>query len=62
MQNKIRKAEGEKVPYMLVVGKREQEGEQVSVRARGNKNRGVWTVTEFTKELVKKIDTRSAEV
>ncbi|MEP7166525.1 MAG: threonine--tRNA ligase [Candidatus Woesebacteria bacterium] len=62
MQNKIRKAEGEKIPYMLVVGKREEEGEQVSVRARGNKNRGVWTVGEFTKELMKKIDTRSREV
>jgi threonyl-tRNA synthetase len=62
MQNKIRKAEGEKVPYMLVVGKREQEGEQVSVRARGNKNRGVWTTSEFTKELVQKVDSKALEV
>ena len=34
MQNKIRKAQGQKVPYMLVVGGREQEERSVSIRVR----------------------------
>ena len=41
MQNRIRKAEHQKIPYMLVVGKREEEQETVAVRARGNKNEGI---------------------
>lgn len=62
MQNKIRKAEGEKIPYMLVVGKREQAGEQVAVRARGNKNRGVFAVDTWIDELQKKIESRELAV
>ncbi len=62
MQNKIRKAEGEKIPYMLVVGKREEAGEQVAVRARGNQNRGVFALDAFVKELSEKNSTRSASV
>ncbi len=62
MQNKIRKAEGEKIPYMLVVGKREEAGGQVSVRARGDKNRGVWTVEQFVKEVQEKIASKAIAV
>lgn len=62
MQNKIRKAEGEKIPYMCVVGKREEAGEQLSVRARGNQNRGVWTVDAFQAELATKIDSRALSI
>ncbi len=62
MQNKIRKAEGKKIPYMLVVGKREEAGEQVAVRARGNQNRGVWTVDAFLAEVNKKIDSKALAI
>lgn len=62
MQNKIRKAEGERIPYMLVVGKREEQGEQVSVRARGNQNRGVWVVSEFIKELETKVKSKALSI
>lgn len=62
MQNKIRKAEGEKIPYMLVVGKREEAGEQVSIRARGNQNRGVWALDALRQELVTKVRDRSLSV
>jgi threonyl-tRNA synthetase len=41
---KIAEAEHRKVPYMLVVGKREVEGGTVSVRERGMKDRGVMSV------------------
>ncbi|MEK7457883.1 MAG: threonine--tRNA ligase, partial [Patescibacteria group bacterium] len=48
MQNRIRKAEQMKIPYMLVVGKKEEVEGTVAVRARGNKNEGVKTVEAFS--------------
>ena len=47
MGNKIRKAQAQKVPYMLVVGDREAEAEQVAVRLRDGQNLGVQSVDEF---------------
>jgi len=44
---KIREAQLQKVPYMLVVGGREQENGQVSVRNRKLGDLGVKTVAEF---------------
>ncbi len=38
MQNKIRKAQMMKVPYMLVVGDKELEGDAVSVRLRSGED------------------------
>jgi threonyl-tRNA synthetase len=43
---KIREAETGKVPYMLVVGKRESEANQVSVRKRGEGDLGPKTIHE----------------
>lgn len=62
MQNKIRKAEAEKVPYMAVIGKREAANQQISVRARGNLNRGVWEVNTWIEELRSKIESKSLSV
>src|SRR3989344_1360474 len=47
MQNRIRKAEHQKIPYMLVVGKREEAEKTIAVRARGNKNEGVRRIEEW---------------
>jgi len=47
MQTKIRDAEKEKVPYMLIVGPKESEKETVSVRIRGEKVLGEMTYEEF---------------
>ncbi|MCI4354733.1 MAG: His/Gly/Thr/Pro-type tRNA ligase C-terminal domain-containing protein, partial [Thermoplasmata archaeon] len=42
MQNKIRLAQGQKVPYMLILGDREVEARQASVRRRdGSQEQGV---------------------
>lgn len=49
---KIRNAEAMKIPYMLVVGEKEAETKQVSVRARGQKDLGVMELTSFV-EMVK---------
>ncbi len=59
MQNRIRKAEGQKIPYMLVVGKREEDANSVAIRRRGNKNEGVKTVEEFVKMITAEIKSRS---
>jgi threonyl-tRNA synthetase len=42
MQNKIRLAQGQKIPYMLILGDREIEARQASVRRRdGSQEQGV---------------------
>jgi len=47
MNSKIRKAQVQKVPFMLVVGDKEEQSKSVSVRLRSGKNIGVKTVDEF---------------
>ncbi len=50
---KIRRAEVDKVPHMLVIGQREAEAGQVSVRSRANKTlEGVKPVATFLEELL----------
>lgn len=48
---KIREAELEKIPYILVLGDKEVEGETVSVRARGRRDLGESRVSDFLKNL-----------
>lgn len=59
MQNKIRKAEADKIPYILVVGKSEVAEESVSVRRRGRKNDGSWTVEKFVEKALKEVDSKA---
>lgn len=59
MQNKIRKAEGQKVPYILILGKREQENNTVSIRKRGNVDGGTESIEALILELTKEISTKS---
>jgi threonyl-tRNA synthetase len=47
MGNKIRKAQEQKIPYMLVVGDKEVEAGAVAVRLRTNENLGPQPVDEF---------------
>lgn len=47
MGNKIRKAQEQKTPYMLVVGDKEIEAGAVAVRLRTNENLGPKPVEEF---------------
>ena len=59
MQNRIRKAAGEKVPYILVVGKREAEGETVAVRKRGNVDLGVMKVEKFVHDVKEEVEKKT---
>jgi len=49
MQKKIRDAETEKVPYMVVVGKREAEEKKLSVRSKKQGDMGVLSQSDFIK-------------
>jgi threonyl-tRNA synthetase len=47
MQAKIRNAQLEKIPYMLVVGKREAEADSVAVRLRSGEDLGAMNIASF---------------
>jgi threonyl-tRNA synthetase len=49
--NKIRAAEGEKVPYMLIVGDKEAEAGAVAVRKRGEGDLGQRSVEQFIADV-----------
>ncbi|MBI3615115.1 MAG: threonine--tRNA ligase [Candidatus Omnitrophica bacterium] len=51
LQARIRDAEMNKVPYMLIVGKREAESGKIAVRARGTGDIGAMSVTEFVERV-----------
>lgn len=48
---KIRSAELQKIPYMIICGKREVETKKVAVRKHGTGNMGSLTISEFVKSL-----------
>jgi threonyl-tRNA synthetase len=53
---KIREAQSEKIPYMLVVGDREVAAEKVAVRLRGNKDLGPLPIDEYLARIRDEID------
>ncbi len=59
MNAKIRDAQLQKIPYMLVVGDKEQAGEAVSVRLRTNENLGVMPVKDFIERIREVIKAKS---
>ncbi|MFU0799274.1 MAG: threonine--tRNA ligase [Xylanivirga thermophila] len=56
---KIREAQLEKVPYMLVIGDKELESGKVAVRSRKDGNLGVMDVDEFMNKILMEIKTKS---
>ena len=58
---KIREAQLQKVPYMLVVGDREMDSGQVAVRARKGGDQGAMSVDDFANMLRIGVDSRSCE-
>ena len=53
---KIRNAEASKVPYMLIIGEKEAEAKQVSVRQRGQKDLGTMSVVDFVLKIIKEVE------
>ena len=59
---KIRKAQLEKVPYMLVIGANEQENQVVTVRARKNgANLGEMTIDEFIEKVKNEVENKAID-
>ena len=56
--NKIRKAVNEKIPYILVVGDKEIEGENLNIRVRGQKETIEMTKEQFFEKIKKEIKTK----
>jgi len=56
---KIREAQLQKVPYMLVVGDREQQSGEVAVRNRKHGDQGAKPLAEFVSEIRKVIDSKA---
>jgi len=52
---KIREAELEKIPYILVIGDKEVQSGRISVRARGKKDLGEMTPNEFADTLRREV-------
>ena len=53
---KIRDAEIQKVPYMLIVGEKEAAENMVSIRKHGAGDQGSKTIVEFTQLINNEID------
>ena len=58
---KIREAQGQKIPYMLVVGDKEVENGTVSVRTRSGGDKGSISLDEFAETVTKQIRDRELE-
>lgn len=53
---KIREAQLEKVPYMLIIGQKEMENQNISVRSRDRGDQGVMSFAQFVDVLRKEIE------
>ncbi len=51
MQNKIRNAAAEKIPYMIIIGGREEQNGTVSIRQRDGQDLGVMPLDDFINQL-----------
>jgi len=58
---KIREGETQKIPYLLIVGDREQEAGTVSVRQRGEGNLGARPIADFLAQLTPEMQPPSSE-
>ncbi|MFC1780358.1 threonine--tRNA ligase [Patescibacteria group bacterium] len=56
LQAKIRDAEVERIPYMLVVGKKEQTNKAVAVRPRSGPDLGMMKLEEFVERMKEEVE------
>ncbi|MBI3486039.1 threonine--tRNA ligase [Candidatus Daviesbacteria bacterium] len=60
MQAKIRNAQLQKIPYMLIIGKREESENKVAVRTREGKDLGAIDLNEFIQKVKSEIESKSS--
>ena len=56
---KIREAETQKIPYLVIVGAKEEENKTVTIRKRGGEDLGAMNVEDFVDKLKKEIESKS---
>ena len=59
---KIRQAQLEKVPYMLLAGDKDIENNTVSLRTRSGGDKGAMSLDEFVDKLLKEVDDKSLKL
>lgn len=59
---KIREAQLQKIPYMLIVGEREEKSGTVSLRSRANGDQGSLSLAEFKDGVTKEIKKRALDL
>jgi len=62
MGNKIRKAQEQKIPYMLLIGKKEEEAKTVSLRTRDGQQKNNISLETFTKTVINNIISKSLDL
>lgn len=58
MQKRIRTAQMEKIPYMLIVGEREVAQRKLAVRSRAGGEQGTMDIDEFIKKISQEVEER----
>lgn len=56
---KIREAEVQKIPYMIIIGDKEMENGRISVRHKGEGDLGSMTLDDFKRRILKEIQLKS---
>ncbi len=59
MQKKIRKAQKEKVPYMIILGKQEEKDKTVSIRTRDGKQENGISLEKFAERVRKQVEEKN---
>ncbi|MEI8307092.1 MAG: threonine--tRNA ligase [Chloroflexales bacterium] len=60
MQGKIRRAQLQKIPYMLIIGNKEQEANAVAVRLRSGEDLGAIPVDSFIERALQEVKSRAS--
>ena len=60
--NRIRKAQEQKIPYVIVVGDKEMQNNSVNVRLRGGESLGEMSLEEFKNRVLDKISTKALDL
>ena len=56
---KIREAQMQKIPYMLVLGDKEVEQDLVAVRSRKDGDLGTMSLEDFLKKITEEVETKA---
>ncbi|MBI4038765.1 threonine--tRNA ligase [Candidatus Daviesbacteria bacterium] len=60
MQSKIRDAQTQKIPYMLIIGDREEKEDTVAVRTRTGEDLGTMKLDQILDKIIKEIELKSS--